>query len=389
MSHRASVRGSPAYRPKGQLTHQGIADKVNQSGAQFHVETGSGARMTLLRRVVRMLLPATLPWLMAAGLPAHAADGDTLAQARARGTLRCGVSEGIAGFSAKDASGRWSGIDADFCRAVAAAALGQADKVTFVPLKASGRFPALRTGVVDLLSRNTTWTLARESTLRVQFAGILYYDGQAFMVSRQNGIRSIAGLDHATVCVEKGTSSEDHLATYSAANRLSVKPLVVDSATEVADAFFSGRCSAYTADASQLAAARLRVRDGSQAYAILPERISKEPLGPVVRNDDQRWLTLVRWVLFSLIAAEEAGITQASAGARMRDPAVARAFEAGADASQALGVEPGWAARAVQSVGNYGEMFDRNLGAQSPLGLERGLNRLWTQGGLMYAPPVR
>ncbi|MGT2429540.1 transporter substrate-binding domain-containing protein [Cupriavidus basilensis] len=182
----------------------------------------------------------TLPWLMATGLPAHAADGDTLAQARARGTLRCGVSEGIAGFSAKDASGRWSGIDVDFCRAVAAAALGQADKVTFVPLKASGRFPALRTGVVDLLSRNTTWTLARESTLRVQFAGILYYDGQAFMVSRQNGIRSIAGLDHATVCVEKGTSSEDHLATYSAANRLSVKPLVVDSATEVADAFSRG-----------------------------------------------------------------------------------------------------------------------------------------------------
>lgn len=343
----------------------------------------------IVRRIVKRLWLGTLPLLAAAGLPAHAADGDTLAQARSRGTLRCGVSEGIAGFSAKDAAGRWSGLDVDFCRAVAAAALGRADKVTFVALKASARFPALRTGVVDLISRNTTWTLARESTLGVQFAGILFYDGQAFMVPQQGAPKSIAALDRATVCVEKGTSSEEHLAAYFAAKRLSVSPLAVDSATEVADAFFAGRCLAYTADASHLAAVRLRGRGGSQAYVILPERISKEPLGPVVRNDDQQWLTLVRWVLFSLIAAEENGITQSNVRERMRDPLLGAALEPGDDASKALGVDPGWAVRAVQSVGNYGEMFERNLGAQSPLKLERGLNRPWTQGGLMYAPPMR
>jgi general L-amino acid transport system substrate-binding protein len=345
--------------------------------------------MIHLRRIVKGLLLGTLTLLTATGMPAHAADGDTLAQARSRGTLRCGVSEGIAGFSAKDAAGRWSGIDVDFCRAVAAAALGRADKVTFVALKASARFPALRTGVVDLISRNTTWTLVRESTLGVQFAGTLFYDGQAFMVPKHSAVQAIAGLDGATVCVEKGTSSEVHLAAYFAAKRLSVIPLAIDSATEVANAFFAGRCGAYTADASHLAAARLGVRNGSQAFVILPERISKEPLGPVVRNDDQRWLTLVRWVLFSLIAAEEAGITQANTRERLRDPAVAHAFEAGENVSESLGVEPGWATRAVQSVGNYGEMFERNLGPQSPLNFDRGLNRLWTQGGLMYAPPVQ
>ncbi|MBB1631441.1 amino acid ABC transporter substrate-binding protein [Cupriavidus sp. UME77] len=343
----------------------------------------------IVRRIVKRLWLGTLPLLAATSLPAHAADGDTLAQARSRGTLRCGVSEGIAGFSAKDAAGHWSGLDVDFCRAVAAAALGRADKVTFVALKASARFPALRTDVVDLISRNTTWTLARESTLGVQFAGILFYDGQAFMVPQQGAPKSIAALDRATVCVEKGTSSAEHLAAYSAAKRLSMRPLAVDSAAEVADAFLAGRCLAYTADASHLAAVRLRGRGGSQAYVILPERISKEPLGPVVRNDDQQWLTLVRWVLFSLIAAEESGITQSNVPERMRDPLLAAALDPGDDASKALGVAPGWATRAVQSVGNYGEMFERNLGAQSPLKLERGPNRPWTQGGLMYAPPMR
>ena len=208
--------------------------------------------MTRSGYIVKWLLLGILPLLTAVGLPAYSADGDTLSQVKSRGTLRCGVSEGVAGFSAKDASGRWSGIDADFCRALAAAALGNADMVTFVPLKGSARFPALRTGVVDLLSRNTTWTLVREGTLGVQFASVLFYDGQAFMVPKQRGANAVAALDGATVCVEKGTSSEIHLADYFAARHLSVKPLVMDSASEAANAFFAGHCSAYTGDASAL-----------------------------------------------------------------------------------------------------------------------------------------
>jgi general L-amino acid transport system substrate-binding protein len=345
--------------------------------------------MAFFRRVVNTLLLLAFPLLMLAATPADAANGSTLSQMRSRGMLRCGVSEGVAGFSAKDAAGRWSGIDVDFCRAVAAAALGDAQRVSFVALRASARFPALRTGVVDLLSRNTTWTLARESTLAVQFPAVLFYDAQAFMVAKTSRAKQVADLAGTTVCVEKGTSSETHLADYFAGRKLTVTPLVVDSEREVAAAFFAGRCSAYTADATHLAAVRQRAPGGAEGYVILPERIAKEPLGPVVRADDDTWLTLVRWVLFSLITAEEYGVTQANVRERMRDPAVARALDPGADVATALGIDAGWVARAIAGAGNYGEIFDRNLGSNSSLNLERGLNRLWTQGGLMYAPPVR
>ena len=345
--------------------------------------------MPALRPIV---LTACLLALPGALNPAPAAAGDTLVQIKARGALRCGVSEGIAGFSAKNASGRWSGLDVDFCRAVAAAALGDAEKATFVPLKASQRFPALETGVVDLLLRNTTWTLGREAGLKVTFAGVLFYDGQAFMVPKTGGARTIAELNGATICVEKGTTHAQTLADDFAARGLRVTPLVIDSATEVADALFAGRCRAYTSDSSQLAAARLRAPGGPQAYVILPDRISKQPFAPVVRRGDDDWATLVRWVLFSLLAAEENGITRDNVRA-MREsasnPAVRRALGESAEFGRALGVDPDWVLRAIQSVGNYGEMFDRNLGARSPLNLERGLNRLWTQGGLMIAPPVR
>jgi len=324
--------------------------------------------------------------------PASALAGETFAQVKSRGAVRCGVSEGIAGFSAKDASGRWSGLDVDFCRAVAAAALGDADKVTFIPLRASQRFPALKGGMVDLLLRNTTWTLGREAGLKVQFAGVLFYDGQGFMVPKKGSAQTIAELNGATICVEKGTMHAQNMADYFAALGLSAKPLVIDSAAGVVDALFAGRCRAYTSDASQLAAARLRAPDGAQAFAILPERISKEPLAPAVLRGDDDWLTLVRWVLFALIAAEENGITRDNVRAVREsapNPAVRRALGADAEVGRALGTDPEWALRAVQSVGNYGEMFERNLGGQSPLKLERGLNRLWTQGGLMYAMPVR
>ncbi|SAK56663.1 extracellular solute-binding protein [Caballeronia hypogeia] len=335
--------------------------------------------------VVGAVLLALLTWPMAV-LPA---GSETLAHVKARGVLRCGVSEGIAGFSQQDASGRWSGIDADFCRAVAAATLGDPEKVAFVPLRASARFPALRTGRIDLLARNTTWTLLREGTLGVQFAGVLFYDAQAFMVPAKSGVRALSALKGATVCVQRETSSQDNLIGYSKANALDLKPVVVASVAELEQAFLSGRCSASTADASLLAALRHRAPDGAATLAILPERISKQPQAPAVRDDDTAWLVIVRWVLYTLITAEELGVTRANQAEQVRDPVVTRALVPDAAVSATLGIEPGWTLRALSSAGNYGEMFGRNLGAASPLGMERGLNDLYTRGGLMYAPPMQ
>lgn len=322
------------------------------------------------------------------GLPVQA--GAQLDTVKARGLLRCGVSEGIAGFSEQDRSGRWRGLDADFCRAVAAAVLGDPDKVRFVPLKSSTRFPALQANQIDLLLRNTSWTLTREALLGVQFPGVLFFDGQAFLVPKSSKAQALADLNGATVCVEKGTTHQQRLSEYLSVRGIRVTPLVIDSAAGVASAFFAGRCGAYTSDASQLAAARARAPGGAQGHVILPERISKELLGPVVRGGDAEWTTLVRWVLFALIAAEEFGVTRANvdqvvgqsqgAGWRLasgRDDRLARA----------LGVQRDWVARVIKAVGNYGEMYERNLGGGGPVRIERGPNRLWTQGGLMYAPP--
>jgi general L-amino acid transport system substrate-binding protein len=327
--------------------------------------------------------------LAAATAPVCAASGETIRHIMSRGVLRCGVSEGIAGFSVQDADRRWTGLDVDFCRALAAAILGDAGKVAFTPLKASARFPALTSGKIDVLARNTTWTLRREARLNVRFAGVLFFDGQGFLVAKKNAPKSASNLRRATVCVEKGTTNAYHLDDYSAERRLDIKPLVIDSALEAADAFFAGRCRALTSDVSQLAAARLRAPGGPQAYVILPERISKEPLGPVVRGGDEGWFLLVRWVLYALIIAEESGFSQDNVRERMRDAAARNALTAEEDTSKALGVAPGWLVRAVESVGNYGEMFERNVGSRSSLQLDRGLNRLWNKGGLMYAPPVR
>ena len=313
-----------------------------------------------------------------------ASAGQAILDIKARGTVRCGVSEGVAGFSAQDSAGRWTGLDADFCRALAAAALGDGSKVTFVPLRASARFPALLSNTVDLLARNTTWTLDREAGLRVAFAAIIFYDAQGVMVRASSGVTSVVQLGGATICVEKGTTHERNLTEYFAVRGMSVTPLVIDSAAGVADAFFADRCRAYTSDAAKLAAVRGRASTGHD-LVILPERLSKEPLAPVVRRGDDDWQTLVRWVLFVLILAEEAGITRESA----QDPAARRALETSPEVTKSLGVNPGWALRAVRTVGNYGEVFERNLGGGSPLKLERGPNRLWTQGGLLYAPPLR
>lgn len=320
-----------------------------------------------------------------------ATAGETVKAVTARGHLNCGVSEGIAGLSEPDARGRWVGLDADFCRAVGAAVLGDAERVRFVPLKASTRFPALQAGKIDLLVRNTTWTLTREVLLKVRFPAVLFYDGQAFMVPKTAGITAPTELRGSTVCVEKGTTHEGNLAGYFGARGLTVNPLVIDSAAQIAGAFFAGRCQAYTSDASQLAAARLRAPGGPQSYVILPERISKEPLGPVVRDGDDQWATVVRWVLYALVLAEERGITRASIGAMLQKPEGAFLRPAPGKSewlARTLGVRDGWLERAVQAAGNYGELFDRNLGEGSPLKLERGPNRPWTQGGLLYAPPL-
>jgi len=346
-------------------------------------------RLSLIRAPARMFLPVAAALLAITWTARPARAGETLLDVKARGTVRCGVSEGIAGFSARDKEGRWSGLDADFCRAVAAAALGDPGKVTFVPLRASARFPALMFGAIDLLARNTTWTLSREAGLGVAFAGILFFDGQGFMAPA-GGPTSIAQLDGATICAEKGTTHVRNLRETFAARGMRVEPLVIDSAAGVGDAFFDERCAAYTSDVSQLVATRLRAPAGRE-FVILSERISKEPLGPVVRRGDDDWLTLVRWVLYTLILAEEHGITQGSVRAALtgQSPAIQRVLGPAGETAKALGTDPEWALRVVRSVGNYGEMFERNLGGGSPLKLERALNRLWTQGGLLYAPPFR
>lgn len=337
----------------------------------------------------RILAGAFAVAVLAACAPVSA--GEVLDAVKARGQLRCGVSEGIAGFSEQDAQGRWQGIDADFCRAVAAAVLGDADRVKFVPLKSSTRFPALQANKIDLLVRNTTWTLTREALLKVQFPGVLYYDGQGFLVTKASGVKSLGDLNGATVCIEKGTTHAQRLAEVFAARRLTVKPLVIDSAKEVAEAFFAGRCRAWSSDASQLAAVRARAPGGAQAFVVLSERVSKEPLGPAVRADDTEWVTLVRWVLYALIAAEEQGVTRANIEAvAKQSQGAAWRLVSGKDErlARALGVRPDWVVRAIQAVGNYGEIYERHLGAGSALNIERGLNRLWTQGGLLYAPPI-
>ena len=342
-----------------------------------------------MQAVSRLRLAAIL--FLLAGLASPAGAGEVLEAVKARGGLRCGVSEGIAGFSEQDASGRWQGLDADFCRAVAAAVLGDPERVQFVPLKASTRFPALQARRIDLLARNTSWTYTREVALGLQFPAVLFYDGQAFMVPTGSGVKRPADLNGATVCVEKGTTHQRNLDFYFGAHGLSVTPVVIDSARDVAAAFHAGRCRAYTSDASQLAAARLAAPGGPASVEILSERISKEPLAPVVLDGDRQWITIVRWVLYGLIMAEEFGATRDNVDevvAGGRTPLSRLLGDHRTLLAQSLGVTPGWAIRAVKAVGNYGEIYERNLGSGSPLAIERGLNRLWSEGGLMYAPPI-
>ncbi len=318
--------------------------------------------------------------------------GATLDAIKQRGAVRCGVNTGLAGFSIADSQGKWTGLDADFCRTFAAAVLGDANKVEFVPLSAQQRFTALQSGEVDVLSRNTTWTLTRDASLGLVFAGVTFYDGQGFMVPKALDVKSAKELSGAEVCVQTGTTTELNLADYFRANGMEFKPVVFESLEESKVAFFNGRCQVYTTDASGLASIRSVDAPNPADYAILPELISKEPLGPAVRRGDDEWFTIVKWAVYATLEAEEAGVNSQNVDqmkAESKNPTVQRLLGTSGDMGKLLGLDNDWAYRIIKQVGNYGEIFERNVGQQTKLGLERGLNALWTQGGLMYAMPVR
>lgn len=331
---------------------------------------------------------ATMAALVA--LPAHA--GKTLDGIKARGQVVCGVNTGLAGFGALDSNNRWTGLDVDVCRAVAAAVLGDGDKVKFVPLNAQQRFTALQSGEVDVLSRNTTFTLTRDASLGLHQTAVTYYDGQGFMVTVKSKIKSAKQLKGQTVCVQSGTTTEKNLTDFSKANNLNIKPVVFEKLEAATGAYFSGRCVAYTTDASGLASTRNKEAKNPEEHMILPELISKEPLGPLVRRGDDEWFAIVKWVIYGLLESEEYGISQDNVDAlkaTSKDPVVMRILGTGEDTGKLLGLDKEWMARAVKATGNYGEIFERNVGPKSALKLPRGTNNQWNKGGLMYAPPLR
>jgi general L-amino acid transport system substrate-binding protein len=319
------------------------------------------------------------------------AGAATLDDVKARGTLRCGVNGELPGLSYKDANGVWTGLDADFCRAVAAAVLGKADKVTFVPLNNSDRFDALRQGEVDLLSRNTTWTLSRDLDLGMAFVGILYHDGQGFMVPRGTNILSAVELSRKKICAIEDSTSPANAEAFFTRNRMQLDLVLVKDADASKAAYLAGKCDAITADHSQLHSLRAEMGE-AHAHRILPEIISKEPLSPAVRNADHVWFDIVRWTLFVMIDAEESGVDSTNADAARhlaKTEEVRRLLDVDGQSAGMLGLEPGWSWRIIKQVGNYAEVFDRNLGDQSPLKIKRGLNALWRDGGILYAPPAR
>jgi len=331
-------------------------------------------------RLVATLLLLTLP-----------ATAGTLENVKTRGMLVCGVNTGVAGFSAPDRQGVYRGLDADYCHALAAAVLGDATKVKFVSTTYATRFVALQSGEIDILARNVTITLTRETSLGLLGIGVNFYDGQGFMVPKTAKVARAADLNGATVCVLPGSTTELNLGDFARRNNLRIQPVVLDSMDTMAEAYQAGRCDSMTTDASQLAALRVSAMRDPSAHVILPDRVSKEPLGPLVRRGDEAWATVARYVLMAAIQAEELGVTQANADEKRAstDPDIKRLLGTEPGLGKALGLDEDWAYRAIKAVGNYGESFDRNLGKGSPIGLDRGLNDLWTRGGLMYAIPMR
>ena len=327
-----------------------------------------------------------------AGLTASAAIAATLDEIKARGNLICGVSPGVVGFSAPNASGVWEGFDIGVCRAVAAAIFGDPAAVQFTPTTSAVRFTALASGEIDMLSRTTTWTFTRDVDLKFEFAGVNYYDGQGFMVPMDLGVSSAKDLDGATICIQTGTTTELNLADFFRSNNISYEPVPVETNAEAQQQYLAGACDAFTTDASGLASSRSTFED-PDAHVLLPEIISKEPLGPLVRHGDNEWADIVRWTLNALIAAEELGVTSANidqlASSPGDNPEINRLLGTEGNLGELLGLEADWAVNAIKAGGNYGELFETHLGVNTPIGLARGLNAQWTDGGVLYAPPFR
>ncbi|WP_332688323.1 amino acid ABC transporter substrate-binding protein [Bosea sp. (in: a-proteobacteria)] len=327
---------------------------------------------------------------LAATLPALAVSAGTLEDTKARGSVNCGVSPGVPGFSLPDAQGKWNGLDVDICRAVAAALFNDASKVSFTPLNPKDRFAALSSKQIDILARQTTWTLSRETTVALDFGAVNYYDGQGLLVRKALNVKSAKELGGASVCVQTGSTSELNLADFFRANNIKYEPVAFNAGDEAVKAFEAGRCDVFSTDASALFAYRLKLADPA-AFVVLPEIISKEPLGPATRKGDEQWSDLVKWSHFAMVNAEELGLSSGNVDEQLKtgNPEIKRFLGVDGNLGEGLGLGKDWAYRIVKLVGNYGESYEANLGANSRLAIPRGLNNLWTKGGLQYAPPVR
>jgi general L-amino acid transport system substrate-binding protein len=344
------------------------------------------------RSAVHKLFLAMALGLATAFPSGPALAGKDLDAVKARGVLICGVAAGgLAGFMVADSQGKWTGLDIDVCRAVAAALFGDSEKAKYVPLSGQQRFTALQSGEVDMLSNNSTWTMTRDTALGLDFTGVTYYDGQGFMVPKKLGVKSAKELNGATICVPSGSTTELNIADYFRAMKMTFKPVIIEDVDQIRGAFFSGRCDVYTGDRARLYATRVANSTNPDNYVILPEIISKEPLGPVVRHGDHQFADIVRWAQYAMIEAEEYGITSKNVDEMLKseNPSIKRVLGVTPGMGKALGVDERWVYNIVKQVGNYGEAFDRNLGMGSPLKIDRGINKLWTEGGLQYAPPIR
>lgn len=338
-----------------------------------------------MKRVSLVLMLA-----FAAPLAVQPAGAQTLKAIKDRGQLSCGVSQGLPGFSSPDDKGNWTGLDVDICRALAAEIFDDPTKIKFVPLSAKDRFTALQSGEIDVLSRNTTWTLSRDTALGANFTGVTYYDGQGFMVKKSLKVNSALELSNASVCVQTGTTTEQNLADYFKSNNMKYEVIAFGTNDEAVKAYESGRCDVFTDDVSGLYADRLKLSNPAD-HVVLPEVISKEPLGPMVRHGDDQWFDIVKWTLFAMIDAEELGVTQKNVDdmAKSDKPDLKRAFGTDGNLGEQLGLTKDWFSRIIKTVGNYGESYERNVGAGSKLQIARGLNQLWNKGGIQYAPPIR
>ncbi|RDE25335.1 amino acid ABC transporter substrate-binding protein [Motiliproteus coralliicola] len=341
----------------------------------------------MMKKITSLAAVSAIAMGMASGAQAASA---TLDAVKEKGFVQCGVSTGLPGFSNPDEKGNWQGMDVDVCRAVAAATLGDASKVKYIPLTAKERFTALQSGEIDVLSRNTTWTQTRDTTLGLNFAGVNYYDGQGFMISKNLGVKSALELDGAAVCIQSGTTTELNLSDYFREHKMSFSPVVFDTSDQTVKGFEAGRCDVLTSDQSQLYALRIKLANPDSAM-VLPEVISKEPLGPVVRQGDDLWFNIVKWSLNAMINAEELGLTSANID-KMKEssnPGVRRFVGMEGPKGSGMELSDDWAYQIVKQVGSYGEAFERNVGSGSPLQIDRGVNALWSKGGFLYAPPMR